>query len=215
MTNGPKRTRNVLAALALAAGVVLGGSLTPVPASAAPAPPQLSIAVDNQKETTTAGDALDYTVTVTNLGTRSVKGLVITQTVPAGTALGKADRDGEVEGGEVRWEIDLPASDEATFRTTLTVDEATPDELLRLATVACAKTSPKAAALVCASDSDQLPAGAAAEEEQAALASPPVRPLWWYVGGAAALMAAGTAVVALTRRAHRPGRARRGAAPQA
>lgn len=196
------RRRSVVATLTLVAGVVVGGWLMPTTASAAPSAPQLSIAVDNQQDATTPGASLGYTVTVTNLGTKAVKDLVISQTVPAGAALRKADPKGKVKAGSVEWKLDLPATKAATFHTTMTVGEAAPDELLRLATVACAKTSPKSAALVCASDSDQLPAGAKAEADQQRSAADPGagQPRWWYVGGAAALVAAALLVTVLTGR---------------
>lgn len=200
-----------VAALAAALGVAVAG-LLPVTAGAAPKAPELSIAVDNQQGATTAGAALSYTVTVTNLGSKAVKDLVISQTVPTGAAFTKADSKGEMTSGAVRWEVDLPAAGSKTFRTSMTVSEATPAELLRLATVACAATSPKAAALVCASDSDQLPAGAAAEQQQLASAAPTLATGWYYAAAAVALVGSGVVVRALTGRGRAPRLGRRGAA---
>jgi uncharacterized repeat protein (TIGR01451 family) len=195
--------RRAVAILTLVAGLAVAGGLSPVPAGAAPSAPQLSITVDNQQDATTPGARLSYTVTVTNLGTKTVKDLVISQTVPPEAALTEADGKGKVRSGSVRWKLDLPATKAATFHTTMTVARTTPGELLRLATVACAKTRPKAAAVVCASDSDQLPAGArAAADEQRSAANPAMtRPGWWYAGGAIALVAAAFLVAALARRA--------------
>jgi uncharacterized repeat protein (TIGR01451 family) len=205
------RRQKVVAALALVAGLALAGGLSPVTAGAASPAPQLSITVDNQQDATTPGARLSYTVTVTNLGAKAAKDLVISQTVPAGTALKEADAKGKVRKGAVQWKLDLPATEHATFHTTLTVGKSPPDELLRLATVACAKTSPKAAALVCASDSDQLPAGAKAEADQQRSAADPatIQSRWWYAGGATALVAAAFLVALLTRRSRTSGPRRR------
>lgn len=198
----PTSRTPVVAALALAVGMA-GTGLLPRAAAAAPPAPQLSIAVDNQQDETTAGASVAYTVTVTNLGSRAVKGLVISQTVPAGAALTKADGKGTVSSGSVRWQLDLPAAGAKTFHTSMTVSKAPSDQLLRWATVACAATSPKGAALVCASDSDQLPAGAAAEQRQSALTSPTPALGWYYAAGAVALVGAAFVVRTLTRRGHR------------
>lgn len=69
----PTSRTPVVAALALAVGMA-GTGLLPRAAAAAPPAPQLSIAVDNQQDATTAGASVAYTVTVTNLGRRAVKG---------------------------------------------------------------------------------------------------------------------------------------------
>lgn len=201
MSNPASRTPTVVAALAVSAGVAIS-TLSPLAAGAAPAAPQLSIAVANQKETTTGGASLDYTVTVTNLGGKAVKDLVVSQTVPVGATLDKTDGKGKAtsDAGSVEWTLDLPAAGTKTFHTSMTLSKTMPDELLRLATVACAKSSPKAAALVCASDSDQLPAGAAAEEAKKAMESPTKPVVWFYAAAAAALVGAGFVVRALTRR---------------
>jgi hypothetical protein len=76
----------------------------------------------------------------------------------------------------------------------------TPKSLLRLATVACALTSETGAPVVCASDSDLLPAGAAAEQATAAPANSATT--WWFIGGLGILIAAlaGAALIVIRRR---------------
>jgi len=201
MSKPVKRTRGVAATAALAAAMAVGGGLLPLTAGAAAPRPQLSIAVDNQQDGAIAGDPLAYTVTVTNLGTKAVEDLLVSQTVPAGATFTKADGTGEERSGTVQWKIDLPATEVVTFHTRMAVSRATPDDLLRLATVACAKSSPKAAALVCASDSDQLPAGAQADERRRAAEAPSADPRRWYAAGAAGLVGAGLVAAALLVRA--------------
>ena len=175
--------------------------------AAAPAPtgPQLSIAVDNGKTSTTTGDQLDYVITLQNLGSTDVDGLLVDQSLPTGLQFGTADSGGAADAKGVNWTVDLKATQTATFHTTMTVG-ATPAELLRLATVACASTSATGPPIVCASHSDQLPAGAAADANQAAM-SQPVQPtpdsnLWWYIIGAAGVLIAAIAatLMLVTRR---------------
>ena len=180
---------------------------TTTAADAAPAPtgPQLSIAVDNGKTSTTTGDQLDYVITLQNLGSTDVDGLLVDQSLPTGLQFGTADSGGAADAKGVNWTVDLKATQTATFHTTMTVG-ATPAELLRLATVACASTSAAGPPIVCASHSDQLPAGAAADANQAAM-SQPVEPtpdsnLWWYIIGAAGVLIAAIAatLMLVTRR---------------
>ncbi len=178
----------------------------PWSASAAPktAPPQLSIAVDDGQPSAVAGDTLAYTLTVTNLGTARVKDLLVTQTVPTTSRFVSAEPRGVKTKSDVTWKITLDATDKVVLHTKLEV-LGSPDEVLRLATVACAKTSAKSAPLVCASDSNQLPAGAAAqlaaEGPQAAgwLSTPH---LGWYVGGGLAVLAAAVGVALARSRRH-------------
>ena len=159
------------------------------PAAINPDAPQLSIAIDNGKTTATTGDKLDYVITVQNLGVTDLDALRINQSLPTGMEFGTADSDGTAEAGFVTWTVDLKATTAATFHITMTVT-ATPAELLRLATVACASIAADSPPIVCASHSDQLPAGAAAEAAQQAVVAPqaPDGQPWWYV-------AAGLAVV--------------------
>ena len=138
----------------------------PVAAPAASSGPQLSIAVDNGRTSAAPGQVLDYVLTLTNLGSSEVKGLRVTQSVPAGLTLVKADGGGQAKNGNVGWKVDLAAAKATTFHVRMKVS-ATPKELLRLATVACAGLASKTAPIVCASHSDQLPAGAAATSSAA------------------------------------------------
>lgn len=157
-------------------------------ANGAPPAPQLSIAVDNGHTSAAVGDAFTYTITVANLGTTDIPGLVVTQTMPTGLTFGSADAGGTAESDTVTWNVDLKATETSTVHTTMSV-VPTPADLLRLATVACASLSPGGSPIVCASHSDQLPAGAAAESSQAAAAAdtaaaPPTGPglSWWWIG---------------------------------
>ena len=161
-----------------------------------PTGPQLSIAVDNGRTSAAVGEAFTYTITAVNLGTTNIPGLVVTQTVPTGLTFGSADAGGTANSDTVTWNIDLKATESSTFHTTMSV-VATPADLLRLATVACASLTPGGSPIVCASDSDQLPAGAAAESSQAAAAaaadtaaatSTGAGPSWWWIGGAIGLV---------------------------
>ena len=196
-------------------GVALAVLLTAAPAWAAgkgaepaatePAP-QLSIAVDNGRTSAAAGDTLDYAITIRNLGTTDVAGLTVTQSMPAGLSLKSADSAGTEQAGGVGWTIDLAAAGEAVLHSTMAVTD-TPPELLRLATVACASMSAGGPPIVCASHSDQLPAGASAEAAAAAAAAPSSGLLQWYVaGGIAVVLVAVSVVVVVVRRRTAPAR---------
>ncbi len=158
-----------LAATFLVAGTSAAAEVGGTTPGTAPTP-QLSIAVDDGHTTTVVGDTLDYTVTIRNLGPTAVTALRITQTTPPGLDFVSADLGGVVRSGAVEWDVDLDASGQATRHTTMKV-VTTPDDLLRLASVACAITSVGAAPVVCASHSDQLPAGAVAEANRTAESS--------------------------------------------
>lgn len=197
-THRPRGSR-LAAALAGATLLVLGGTTT----TAQAATPQLSIAVDDGVATARSGDRLGFTITVTNLGAKKVEGLRVSQTVPEGASVVSVDADGEETGGGVRWRVDLPPTETVTLRTTMALG-TTPDTALRLATVACAQVSAKGPALVCASDSDQLPAGAAVEQGTTDVAAAPDgwltgRTPWYLGGGAAAVVAAGVAALVVRR----------------
>lgn len=196
------------AAYALLAAALF--AFVPVSAVAAPSetPPQLSIAVDDGQTSAVAGDKLAYTLTVTNLGTKRVQDLLVTQSVPAGSKLASKDNDAVETQGTVTWKLNLDPTKKATLKMSLTVLK-TSNDVLRLATVACAKVSKKAAPLVCASDSNQLPAGAAAQAQQdestetSGFLSTPH--LGWYVAGGIALLAAiALGIVLIVRSRRRP-----------
>jgi uncharacterized repeat protein (TIGR01451 family) len=131
-------------------------------ATAARQATQLSIAISNGRKRVKAGDSITYTVSVTNQGTAAVKRLRVVQSVPPGLTFRSADQDGTADRSGVHWDVDLKVAGKVTRRSTMTVTK-TPSQLLRLATVACASMSIKAPPIVCAADSDVLPAGAAAQ----------------------------------------------------
>jgi len=178
------------------------------PKLSTPAGPQLSIAVDNGKTSAVVGDKVTYTISVQNLGTTDADKLWVTQTMPTGLTFVSADTKGtEPHNGTMTWNLNLKATETATFHTTMTVG-ATPADLLRLATVACAGVSKGGAPIVCASHSDQLPAGAAADASAASDATTPASGLssWWYVACGIALVVAiaALAVLLIRRRATPP-----------
>lgn len=184
-----------LAGALLMAACAWGSGVT---AEAAPAP-QLSIGVDNGRTSATAGDTLTYVVTVRNLGTDAVKGLAVTQNAPSGLKVESVDPAGTVGASGPEWTVDLDVGAEAVFHSTMTVSPTSP-ELMRLATVACAALS-GGQPIVCASHSDQLPAGAARD----ALSSPAVPASggfgWWLTGGGLVLaLVAGLLVLVARRR---------------
>ncbi len=179
---------------------------TPAEVVAVPEGPQLSIGIDNGRTSTTTGDQLDYVITVQNLGTADVDGLLINQSLPTGMDFSTADSGGTADAGYVTWTVDLKATTTATFHTTMTVT-ATPAELLRLASVACASISANSPPIVCASHSDQLPAGASAEAAQQSMAAPPAAETqpWWYVlAGLAVFVVLGGLVAWWVIRRRRP-----------
>ena len=210
-----RRGRLLMAGLPVA--VLLGGgamlAVGVAPAAAAPAVPQLSIAVKNSSASVKPGDKLAYTITVTNLGAKKLKDLWVTQTVPAGSGFVSADGGGRHQSGSVRWKVAVEPAKSATIHATMTVAKSTPKDLLRLATVACARVTTSGPPVVCAADSDQLPAGATAEaadkaaDKAAAQAAPP-RPAFLAStsdrlvagGSAAAVLLAVLAAVGLQRR---------------
>lgn len=195
------------------AGLVL---LPPLPAGAAPSPtptapaPQVQIAIDDGQPSAAVGQTLRYTVTVTNLGSASVADMLITQTVPAGTTVSPSAGTGPkptrvtTAAGQSRlqWPVTVGPGKTVTRHSALTLTDA-PETLLRLASVACLQAGAKAAPVVCASDSDLLPAGAAAAQSQPAAApaagASGVSP-WWYAGGAAVVALLGAALLWWRRR---------------
>jgi uncharacterized repeat protein (TIGR01451 family) len=192
------RAVGVSGALTLAALAVVG----PASSAAVPATPQLSIAVDDGQTAASVGDTLDYTVTVRNLGTAGVKDLVVSQSMPTGLQFTSATSHGVAQKGAISWRVNVLAAGHATLHATMTVS-ATPADTLRLATVACASTSAKARPIVCASHSDQLPAGKAAAAHSAAKPAAPssANHAWWYVGGGAGLIVLALGGFTIRRRA--------------
>lgn len=180
---------------------------TPTSGSETPNALQLRIAVDGGVTSARVGATLTYAIIIQNLGTADVADLLVTQSLPAGLQFLSADSGGTVKPGSVSWKLDLKTTATATFHTTTTVLD-TPPVLLRLATVVCAATSADASPTVCASDSDELPAGAAAEVSQAAAGQPAEAAssgsaTWWYIAGAVVVFVGAIAAGLLTRR-YRP-----------
>jgi uncharacterized repeat protein (TIGR01451 family) len=150
--------------------------------------PLLSIAVDNGRTSVAAGDQLTYKIKVRNLASAKAKQLKITQSLPSGLTFVSADSGGKAGAAGVAWLIDLGAGQESTL-TTIAKAGQTPDDLLRLATVACATAPGDTKPLVCATHSDLLPAGARVARTDA----PANRGLWFLLGATLlALVAAAT-----------------------
>lgn len=192
-------SRGIVAALlALVGSVLLGAS----PASAADVP-QLSITIDDGEKSATAGDALTYTIAVQNLGTVAATGVAISQSLPEGMSFGTADSGGSEAQSLVSWTVDIAPGATTKLVTTMTIG-TTPDELLRMATIACAMVSPTDPPIVCASDSDILPAGTAAAQGGVVKAHPAPTAFWWAIGTAAVLVVVVIAMAfVLVRRARR------------
>lgn len=184
----------LLLVLGAACGVLL--TTTPAADAAATAVPQLSIAVDDLRATATSGDALDYAVLVTNLGSEGVRGVQVTQTRPPGLTFTQAGSGGVIEANRVSWVVDLGAHASTTLRTSATLSQ-TPAETLRLATTVCGTAAGERAPLVCATDSDQLPAGAT--EERAASSTEEASTLLWCVVAAGGLLPVGLALALWSR----------------
>jgi len=190
-------------AVAVAIGVALttlAAAFHPTSTAVGAVAPRLSISVDNGRTTTTAGDVLEYSITIRNLDSTDVEGLAVTQTVPDGLRFESADAEGVLGDRSINWSATLPAGGEAVHHSKMTVLDTSAD-LLRLATVACAHTTTQDAPIVCASHSDQLPAGAAAEA--AKIAPPPTLSSnlrWGYLTASFGLFCAGVAALVTVRR---------------
>lgn len=165
--------------------------------------PSLSISIDNGRTAAEEGDRLTYAVKVRNTGATRARDLELTQTLPTGLRFVSADGRGSASKGQVRWSVDVAPGKEATFHTVAEVG-ATPEDLLRLASIACASAEGSDRPIVCATHSDQLPAGAAAAEA-AHVAAHPVSSRLGYVGlgAGAGLLALVLAGLLLLRRSRR------------
>jgi uncharacterized repeat protein (TIGR01451 family) len=135
---------------------------------------QLSIGVTDSRQRVQAGDLVTYAVKVDNIGKRNAPRLRIVQTLPAGLRLISASRHPAEHAGQLTWRLSLPAGHTSKFRVVGKVGK-TPQQLLRLATIACATTGSSSRPIVCAAHSDELPAGAvaAAHASQAAASAKP------------------------------------------
>jgi uncharacterized repeat protein (TIGR01451 family) len=197
--SGPGRLSLALGVGTMIAGFLTGATGAEVIAGADEVP-QLAIAVDNGRTAVVEGDVLTYEITVRNLATTALS-IDVTQSVPPGLTFASATADGLRVDDVVRWDVDLAALAEVSLQTSMTVGP-TPDDLLRLATVACAGRSADGPAVVCASHSDTLPAAATATVVVADSASS----TWWYlVPGLTAAALTGGTLTARSRRRHRAG----------
>ncbi|MEO5743582.1 MAG: hypothetical protein ABIQ53_03190 [Terracoccus sp.] len=191
-----------LAALGVGVALLLAGGAPG--ADAATSKPSLSIAIDNGRTSTTVGDVLVYTITVRNLGTHAADKLHIGQSLPPGLTFTSAKPVAKAGPGAIGWTVDLRPGATATLHSTSVVSKTAPD-LLRLASVACASSSPTSAPIVCASHSDQLPAGAlqAARQSAPAAHGAPSQAPWARIAGIAGGAAVVVAAVVLVARRRR------------
>ncbi|SER31013.1 DUF11 domain-containing protein [Microlunatus flavus] len=209
MTTARRPLARSLTLVAAAVLGLLGVAGTGASASADASTPQLSIAVDDGRTEVEGGAELGYRLTLTNLGGSRVRDLTVTQTLPPRTTLASSSKGGARTADGVRWTVEVPAGGSVTLRSSVALADDLPADLLRLATVVCARTAPKAAPTVCASDSDQLPAGATAAEQQQRLDAPAAssRPSWLLpvgLGAVAVLLVTVLVPVVARLRAGRP-----------
>jgi uncharacterized repeat protein (TIGR01451 family) len=132
-------------------------AVTPRPANAAA--PALSISVTDGRRTVQPGDLITYTIKIRNIGVTNAPGLKIVQTLPPGMKLISATGHAGSRPGQLTWQVSLRARHTDTFQVVGRVGK-TPKQLLRLATVACASGRHSDTPIVCATRSDELPAGA-------------------------------------------------------
>lgn len=178
------------------------------PTSSAPVSgPQLSIAVADGRESVVAGDRLGYTVTVRNLGSTNLTGLQVSQTVPAGAVVKSVDSAGVAGHGAIRWRVRVKPAATVVLHATMAVGE-TPPDLLRLASVACATIGGDGRPIVCATHSDELPAGAAEAAGSSGMTTVTMtaRQGWWYAAAGITVLLLGflVAMVLRLRKRHRP-----------
>jgi uncharacterized repeat protein (TIGR01451 family) len=178
---------------------------TPGPAAvirAAAKKPALSIGISDGRQTARPGMLLSYTIQIHNIGRIGVPRLNVEQMVPPGLKLISVSRHGVRRAGQVSWQLNLPPGQAATFRIVARVGK-TPKQTLRLATVACASAGAHGRPIVCATDSDQLPAGAiaAAHVGQASPGRGHLRPVSIVLAAVVVVVAAaGAWWVAIRRR---------------
>ncbi|MCM3921830.1 DUF11 domain-containing protein [Frankia sp. AiPs1] len=168
---GRVRGRLLLAAALLGSPLVVAGTFAAPPgalADEAPspehrdeAPADLSIAIDDGHTDVDAGDRLAYTIRIRNIGTADATDLLVTQTLPAGARFGSADRGGVFRDGTVTWRTGLRSGRDTVFGVRAEVTKPPPG-LLRLAAVVCVAAHADSRPIVCAADSDRLPAGGGA-----------------------------------------------------
>ena len=159
--------------------------------------PALTISVSDGRTAASPGDQLTYVVSIRNGGTLSAQHLKITQTLSAGLSFLKASPPGVAAGGLVTWSAAIPAGGTQTFHVVARVTRA-PDQLLRLAAVACASAEGSSRPIVCAAHLDRLPAATAASASRAAGTSGAVPVA--YAGAAALAVLIATALAVIARR---------------
>lgn len=81
----------------------------------------LQLIKDDGVATATPGQTLVYTLTVTNVGTTTATGVVVTDTIPAHTSFVSASNGGTLSAGVVTWPSTSLAGGGATITRTLTV----------------------------------------------------------------------------------------------
>jgi uncharacterized repeat protein (TIGR01451 family) len=191
------------------AGAAVATALAAVPAAHAAEPgpdaPErpyaLNIAIGNGHQAVKRGDRLTYTIDVGNSGEGGTPSLLLSQTLPPGLAFVSATPEGQVSGDRITWRRKLPAGGSGRYRVVARVDQV-PAPARRLAVVACATIKADRRPLVCATDSDILPAAAPHEDHEASASGQSL----WYVGAALALLLMASLGLHLRRRLMRRGR---------
>ena len=91
------------------------------------AEPDLEIAKENGQDTVKPGEALTYTLTITNTGDQDAAGVVVTDTLPYYTTFLAASGDYEQPNGEVVWkDVAVPVGTPVQRTVTVRVDQALP-----------------------------------------------------------------------------------------
>ncbi|MFC7382427.1 hypothetical protein [Sphaerisporangium rhizosphaerae] len=195
------RTAGARIGVAVALALLPPGTAAAYAATPHPAKPKkdyaLRIGIDNGLAGVGPGDRVTYTIKVTNTGNADTPPLLLTQTLIPGVRLVSSAPKGKVTGGRVTWSGKVPAGGTGRYSATVQVG-ALPAGTQRLAAVACATTKGSRRPIVCAADSDRLPAPAAGGRPGSSTA------LWYGAGGAVAALTALMGVllrrVALRRR---------------
>jgi uncharacterized repeat protein (TIGR01451 family) len=121
----------------------------------------LAISISDGRASARPGDILTYRIHVINSGPVKIAHLTITETIPDGLRLVSASDGGSAKAGTVVWHAMVPPGTNKAFTTVARVTR-TPDQILRLASVACAAMGNGSSerALICSADLDRLPAHA-------------------------------------------------------
>ncbi|WP_188317001.1 DUF11 domain-containing protein [Solihabitans fulvus] len=188
------RHRSAHAAVVLTAAALGAPVLLVQPATADPAaPPSLSISIDDGQQKVGRGAELTYLVKISNMGTSTVDGLRLTQSMPPGLRFVSADHDGRQGDQLIEWTVSLPPNSDVTVVGKGKLDSV-PSGTTRLAASACAYVGGEDRPTVCSTDSDELDATALA-------AAPGSSTGWWYwAGGILVALAAAAAAAVLIRR---------------